>query len=98
MTVLPVPTSNVAAVIRVYTSQTLSNFYNHILLKALVLAKCKQVYSSSLMKYGNIQLPGGGSVYEFGSRIRDEGLEKEKELLERFRAESDSNVGFFMLG
>lgn len=74
------------------------NVYNNPLLKGMVLAKCKIVWSRSLMKYGNMTLPGEGELFQFGQQLLTEGQEQEKDFLERMKNEGDSNTGFFFIG
>ena len=97
--VIPTPTTAVGSVIKVYKKQTMSNVYNHPLLKGMVLAKCKIIWSRSLMKYGNITLPGGGDLAAFGTSLLSEGIESEKDFLQRMKDESgESATGFFFVG
>lgn len=87
--VTPTPTESLVAVLKVYRQENVANLYNHLLVKKLAVAYCKQVWGKILTKYGSMQLPGGGSYFEFGMKMWDEGKKDEEELEKRMGDEGE---------
>lgn len=93
LTVTPTPNIDTVGLIFVFRKETAINLYNHPLVKKLVIAKVKKIWGRSLNKQ-SISFPGGGTLN--GGEIKQEGIDEEKEILERISAESSPPI--FMVG
>jgi len=58
----PCPEQSHPSMLTIWRKEAASDLYNNILLKKLVVAACKISWAEILSKYGQIGLPGGGSV------------------------------------
>lgn len=87
--VTPMPTQEAYAVMKVYRQENAVNIYNHLLVKKLAVAFCKQVWGIELSKYGSMSLPGGGTYGDFGNKIWDQGIQEVKEIEDRMKNEGE---------
>lgn len=90
----PTPTESGTALIKVFKKESATRLYNHTLVKDLMVAIAKQIWGRSLSKYRGIELPGKGEASSFGSELRSEGKEEEKETIEKMKYEGEWWIGF----
>ena len=83
--IFPTPTDAMLGSIAVYRHEYAWDLYNHPLVKKLCVARALKMWGRNLNKYGG-SLPDGISVN--GQSIFQEGLEMEKDIMERIIGES----------
>lgn len=90
--ILPTPKQDIIGVMRLYRRETTEYLYNHILLKNLVVGKCKRMWGTIISKY-QTTLPDGSSIN--WQTLIEEGKEMEQDAMERLISESQP-IDFFI--